>query len=100
MIIVSQDRKTILNFNNIQDIRIERYSTHEKGKYIYKIFGGNFEGYATEIGKYATEERAKEVLEEIIESYLNSIDYKYNQTLLIGDLEEYREGLVYKMPQE
>lgn len=65
MIIVSQDKKTILNFNNIQDIRIERYTTHEKGKYIYKIFGGNFEGYATEIGIYATEERAKEVLKAI-----------------------------------
>ncbi len=69
MIIVSQDKKTILNFNNVQDIRIERYTTHEKGKYIYKIFGGNFEGYATEIGIYATEERAKEALQEIIKAY-------------------------------
>ena len=83
MIIVSQDKKRILNFDNIQDIRIERYTTHLKGKYIYKIFGGNFEGYATEIGIYETEERAKEVLEDIIN--------KYSMTPLT---------MLYKMPEE
>lgn len=67
MIIVSQDKKQILNFNNIQNIRIEPYGTHEKGKKIYKIFAGNFEGYTTKLGTYDTEERAKEVLQEIIE---------------------------------
>ena len=45
MIIVSQDKETLLNFDNIQNIRIEEYGTHEKGKKIYKIFSGNFEGY-------------------------------------------------------
>lgn len=71
MIIVSQDKKTILNFGNIQNIRIERYTTHEKGKYIYKIFAGNFEGYVIEIGVYATEERAKEVLTEMTQTYMD-----------------------------
>jgi len=71
MIILSQDKKTILNFNNIQDIRIETYGTHEKGVKVYKIFAGNFEGYATELGKYKTEERAKEVLNDILEWYEN-----------------------------
>lgn len=60
-----------MNFGNIQNIRIERYTTHEKEKYIYKIFAGNFEGYATEIGAYKTEERAKEVLEEIVKTYID-----------------------------
>lgn len=69
MIIVSQDKCTIVNFSNIQDIRIEPYGTHIKGKKIYKIFAGNFEGYATELGTYDTEERAKEVLQEIIHIY-------------------------------
>ena len=60
MIIVSQDKCTIVNFNNIQNIRIEPYGTHIKSKKIYKIFAGNFEGYATELGTYDTEERAEE----------------------------------------
>lgn len=52
------------------------------------------------LGTYETKERAKEVLQEIIDSYSDSIDYMYNQTLLIGELEEYRESLVYRMPKE
>lgn len=69
MIIVSQDKCTIVNFSNIQNIRIEPYGTHIKGKKIYKIFTGNFEGYTTELGEYKTEERAKEVLQRIVETY-------------------------------
>lgn len=97
MIIVSQDKKTILNFNNIQDIRIEQYSTHQKGKYIYKIFGGNFEGYATEMGTYETEERAKEVLNQIVKKYADCLysddGYGSFQTITIPPK-------VYKMPEE
>ena len=66
MIIISQDKTNILNFSNLQNVRIEPYGTHEKGKKIYKIFAGNFEGYATKLGTYKTEERAKEVLQEIV----------------------------------
>lgn len=69
MIIVSQDKCTIVNFSNIQNIRIEPYGTHIKGKKIYKIFAGNFEGYTTELGTYDTEERAKKVLQEIVRYY-------------------------------
>lgn len=107
MLIVSQDNKTILNFNNIQDIRIEKYTTHEKGKNIYKIFGGNFEGYATEIGKYVTEERAKEVLYEIVQCYLNTEQYKCLSSMpdciieekvkLLNDLTE--SAFSYVMPK-
>lgn len=71
MIIVSQDKEVILIFNNVQNIRIEEYGTHIKTKKIYKIFSGNFEGYATLLGIYETKERAKEVLEEIAERYSN-----------------------------
>ncbi len=73
MIIVSQDKIRILNFDNVQDVRIEPYGTHIKGKKIYKIFAGNFDGYAVELGTYEKEERAKEVLQEIIEIYKVSI---------------------------
>lgn len=69
MIIVSQDKTQILNFDNIQNIRIEPYGTHIKGKKIYKIFAGNFEGYATELAMYNAEGKAKEVLNEITKTY-------------------------------
>lgn len=97
MIIVSQDKRSIVNFKKVNIICINQFNK----KQIAAWFNCNeVENNDVLLGTYSTEERAKEVLEEIIESYLNSIDYKYNQTLLIGDLEEYREGLVYKMPQE
>ncbi len=69
MIIVSQDKRTILNFSNIQNVRIEDYGTHQKGIKIYKIYAGNFEGYAILLGTYETEKRAKEVLQEIANTY-------------------------------
>ena len=94
MIIVSQDKNTFLNFDNTTTIRIDEQREN------YKIVARVNNGHFATLGEYATEERAKEILEGIIESYLTSIDYKYNQTLLIGDLGEYREGLVYRMPKE
>lgn len=69
MIIVNQNKCTIVNFNNIQNIRIDPYGTHIKSKKIYKIFAGNFEGYATELGTYDTEERAEEILRDIAHWY-------------------------------
>lgn len=96
MIILSQDKKTILNFNNIQDIKIETYGTHEKGVKVYKIFAGNFEGYATELGKYKTEERAKEVLNEIMGNYKNW-EYTKMGKLIIGKVVC---DAIYEMPKE
>lgn len=94
MIIVSQDKCTIGNFNNIQNIRIEPYGTHIKGKKIYKIFAGNFEGYATELGTYDTEERAKEVLQEIVSKYKTTLyNSKTNKTVV-------NVPKVYEMPKE
>ena len=93
MIIVSQDKCTIVNFSNIQNIRIEPYGTHIKGKKIYKIFAGNFEGYATELGTYDTEERAKEVLQEIIRTCTCWENFKYGIAEGIGTPK-------YEMPED
>lgn len=99
MIIVSQDEKIILNFCNIQNIRIERYTTHEKGKYAYKIFAGNFEGYATEIGTYKTEERAKKVLQNILSRYEAIELCKYKSSDKLGyTLGDYTP--IYEMPKD
>ena len=94
MIIVSQDKATIVNFENIQNIKIEPYGTHIKGKKIYKIFSGNFEGYETELGTYETEEKAKEVLQEIIQRYIECNDS------FISAGYGYVKNSAYEMPED
>lgn len=98
MIIVSQDKTNILNFSNIQNVRIEPYGTHIKGKKIYKIFAGNSEGYATELGTYDTEERAKEVLQEIWKFY--EISKRYECSSNNGITLFLEPTFAYQMPEE
>ena len=92
MIIVSQDRKKIINFNNIREIM---YIDNERQKELIKNMGldifdsviketmrisvEDIEGYGiyvyfdngdnTILGQYKTEERAKEVLKMIVSAY-------------------------------
>lgn len=62
MIIVSQDKKTIINFK--RTTRISIMPPVEKG-YKYVIVTNS----DVDLGYYHTEERAKEVLQEIVERY-------------------------------
>lgn len=57
MIIVSQDRETVVNFERINFIQIED---------ITKIAINYADDYWNYIGEYESKERAKEVLQEII----------------------------------
>lgn len=84
MIIVSQDKTEIINFNQIEEIYVS-------DKYISVNFGlSNNEVLAT----YSTEERAKEVLQEIIEEYKNGNE--------VSSYEGYGYVMnrVYEMPEE
>ena len=68
MIIVSQDKKRIVNFDNLTQV----YITHcEEDNTGYFIRFETVDGLYEDLGEYATEERAKEVLQEIIERYTN-----------------------------
>lgn len=67
MIIVNQNKDEIVNFDNIENIDIVA-DLDGTGEVPYKIY------YETsskreELGKYKAEERAKEVLQEIVETY-------------------------------
>lgn len=91
MIIVSQDRMQIVNFENVNNLTIEglsifSYSNHYNGKDGTKAF----------LGKYKTIGRAKEVLQEIIEQY------EYCQVLQEGHGISLSSGnnYVYLMPKE
>lgn len=68
MLIVSQNEDVMVNSDNIESINIVA-DLDGTGKVPYKLY------YETstkreELGTYKTEERAKEVFEEIIECYL------------------------------
>ena len=89
MIIVSQDKTEIVNFDNITKI------AEKDGKIgiSSKAFDSNYE----EIGKYKTEERAKEVLQEIIEEYKK---YVQIESIKEGTLNIAMIPKVYEMPKE
>ena len=90
MIIVSQDKRKIVNFDNLFNIDY------------YKI-DGNFEIDANtdkdsiSLGYYKTEERAKEVLQEIMKRYLE-IKCFYNSKYEV--MQAIEQPKVYEMPVE
>ena len=76
MIIVSQDKKRIVNFDNLTQV----YITHcEEDNTGYFIRFETVDSLYKDLGEYATEERAKEVLQEIIERYTNWNNLVYGQ---------------------
>ena len=80
MIIISQDKDNIVNFDNISSIGI--YPPFDDTNN-FEINAETVNGELVDLGLYATEKRAKEVLMDIVENY--------NITPL---------AMVYKMPKE
>lgn len=102
MIIVSQDKDLIVNFDNVESIDIVA-DLDGTGKVPYKIY------YETssrreELGKYATEERAKEVLQEIAKKYSEYLELKGSPAILQGQSDIapniFNIPKVYEMPKE
>lgn len=96
MIIVSQDKEEIVNFDMVANMFIF-------GKGIKCILSN---GTDTIVGEYKTQERAKEVLQEIIKTHKISESYKYTrdvglQSALTADIEMRNLILFrYEMPEE
>lgn len=76
MIIVSQEKDVILNFDNIIGIRIAIDIESNKET---RIAIDSIDSERYYIARYSTEERAKEVLQEIIERYTNWNNLVYGQ---------------------
>ena len=89
MIIVSQDKRTILNFDNSTTIRIYKTSCN------YGIEACLINTNIADLGEYATEERAKEVLQEIIKAYRD-----YRTAECDGYTNVLQETAVYEMPEK
>ena len=86
MIIVSQDKAEIVNFENVVTMRLGYNGKH--------IVRAENKDKVCELGEYATEERAKEVLEEIIEEYKNGNAVSFYEGY------GYAMNRVYEMPKE
>lgn len=85
MVIVSQNKNIIVNFDNIAHIFIESGSKTTIGY-------GRMSGCSETLGYYATEQRAKEVLKEIVSKYRQyNLDNNKAVTIL---------PKVYEMPKE
>lgn len=92
MIIVSQNKTELINFSNIVRLAV---SNNAEGQALIEVH--NFcDDFETVIGLYKTEERAKEVLREIIEKIKNKSTVEMDA---IGVKTEISDG-IYEMPQE
>lgn len=90
MIIVSQDKKGIINFNNIMSIDI--IDAEKDGWLISAAFLIGIDDIYRELGYYKTEKRAQEVLQEIVSKYRQyNLDNNKAVTIL---------PKVYEMPKE
>ena len=77
MIIVSQDRNEFINFDNVINVNIT--NCEEEGFLISAGFIVGRDDNYRELGYYKTEERAKEVLQEISEAIESWEDLKAGQ---------------------
>lgn len=92
MIIVSQNRDEIVNFDKVDSIWI---CSDEEGRITIEATADT---NAT-LGYYKTEERAKEVLQEIKEQYIDS-QVAYMEATRMGRGIDVPDCFVYEMPEE
>ena len=103
MIIVSQSKLLILNFNNLLGLGIKS-STDNKFFEIkaYEYGSKNITGMT--IGRYETLERTKEILQEITKEYSKYIEIKGGPAVLGGQMDIqpniFNIPKVYEMPKE
>lgn len=90
MIIVSQDKEKIVNFDNLTQV----YITQDEEETAYFIRYETVDSLYDDLGEYKTEERAKEVLQEIVSKYKTTLyNSKTNETVV-------NIPKVYEMPKE
>lgn len=95
MIIVSQDKTRIINFDNVNMIQ-----ARNTGRIVSfdNTYVNNFDDCADFLGKYDTEERAKEVLQEIWKFY--EISKRYECSSNNGITIFLEPKFAYQMPEK
>ncbi len=96
MIIVSQDKEIILNFNNTESIAILNPLEDNDG--LFRVCAITPSDNEYKLGKYKTESRAKEVLQEIIIAIRGKNMVQFSN----GEMKEVCpiKNDVYEMPKE
>lgn len=92
MVIISQDKTMILNFEYIETIEIGNPLENNDGK--FKILCDTTSDNQYTIAEYEKEKRAKGVLQEIIKSYR-----EYRTAVVDGYTNVLEETAVYEMPE-
>jgi len=98
VVIVSQDKDTIINHDNVQLLWINKNILNKTIKTFYIYADHDF------LGEYETEERAKEVLKEIVEKYSSYLELKGGVAFMQGGMNIqpniFNIPKVYEMPTE
>ena len=90
MIILSQDKEKIINFDNMTRV----YITFDEGDDYVCIRTETVDSLYEDLGYYKTEARAKEVLQEIVSKYKTTLyNSKTNETVV-------NVPKVYEMPEK
>lgn len=103
MIIISQNRTEVFNFNGIYRLFIDKWfeenSSKELGCFYIRAEKNNGDVFCNILGEYKTEERAKEVLREIVNLFgIRKIENKsYEESDLIM---KFKKQAIYEMPKE
>lgn len=93
MIILSQDKKEIINFDNVNLIRVR----NDGSIVTYDNTYNEQTGVSSVLGKYETEKRAKEILREILWEFgASDMNYAAFETT---DL-LFKKMAMYQMPEE
>lgn len=97
MIIVNQDKEEIVNFDKVESIWI---CPDEEGRFTIEAIAHT---NAT-LGAYDTEERAKEVLQEIAQTYSSYLKLEGGPAILRGQIDIqpniFNIPKVFEMPKE
>lgn len=100
MIIVSQDKGKIINFDNMTRV----YITFDEGDDDVCIRTETVDSLYEDLGYYKTEARAKEVLQEIAQKFLSYLKLEGGPAILQGQIDIqpniFNIPKVYEMPED
>lgn len=98
MLIISQDKMEVYNFDEIFRLYVDNWSNEEFATepncFCIKAEKSSDNMICAFLGEYKTEERAKEVLQEIIKAYLDC-----NEHSVLAEY-AYVKNKVYEMPKK
>lgn len=108
MIIVSQDKMEIFNFDEIFRLYVDNWSNEEFATepncFCIKAEKSSDNMICAFLGEYKTEERAKEVLQEIAQKYSSYLKLEGGPAILQGQMDIqpniFNIPKVYEMPEE